>query len=521
VDGYERAAVALRSGDWSQARDLLLDVVRDGEREEALEMLALAAWWIDDAEVSFAARERLFTLRRGSGDDCGAARAAIELAWDATLLGGDAALARGWAARARSLLAGAEPGVEHLWLALRTATLDGAGPQEYAEVRLQARRLGAFDAEMTAVTFQGSALLAEGGVAEGFACLDEGAAAACAGELEHPVAVVFACCQVLAACGRVADFDRASQWCRRIAELCERRNIWSLLNVGRCYYAPVLIARGDYSEAERALMANLAHFRDAAPQLTARARAWLAELRFRQGRFGDARLLLDRAEPYLGCRLTRAAMALADGDAELAAEHASAFLRQSTDAIGVDQATGLELLARAEARRGLTAEARQLLRTLVELAGRLDTVALHASVLVVRASINEAEGDLAGAATLLIDAADLFERGEAPYEAAMTRIELARLLDAADRPRDAGRERDRGRRTLRELRGRGAGGGLLSIRELEVLRLVAAGLSNQQIAFRLVLSPHTVHRHVSNIMRKLNVRSRAAAVAHASFLELL
>jgi ATP/maltotriose-dependent transcriptional regulator MalT len=521
VDGYERARVAFRSGEWSRARDLLLEVVQDAEREEALEMLATAAWWIDDADTSFGARERLFRLRRVSGDDVGAARVAIELAWDATIFGGDEAIARGWAARAHSLLADAAPGVEHVWLSLRTATLDGAGAAEYARVRQQAHRLGAVDAELTAVTLEGSALLDEGNVAEGFACLDEGAAAACAGELEHPVAIVFACCQVLAACGRVADFDRASQWCGRIAELCERRNIWSVLNVGRCYYAPVLIARGEYAEAERALLANLAHFRNVAPQLTARARAWLAQLRFRQGRVADARLLLDRAEPYLGCRLTRAAMALADGDAELAAEHASAFLRQSTDPIGVDHATGLELLARAEARRGRTGSAQQRLDALVDLAGRLDTVPLNASVLVVRAAIREAKGDVAGALTLLTDAADLFERGEAPYEAATTRIELARLLDAVGRPVDAGRERDRGRTRLRELRGRGADGGLLTVRELEVLRLVAGGLSNQQIASRLVLSPHTVHRHISNIMRKLNVSSRAAAVAHAGFLELL
>jgi DNA-binding CsgD family transcriptional regulator len=521
VDGYERAGVAFRSGEWSRARDLLLEVVRDREREEALEMLATAAWWIDDAETSFAARERLFRLRRESGDDVGAARVAIELAWDATLFGGDEAIARGWAARARRLLTGAEPGVEQVWLALRTATLDGAGSAEYANVRLQAHRLGAVDAELTAVTFEGTALLAEGMVAEGFACLDEGAAAACAGELEHPVAIVFTCCQVLAACGRVADFDRASQWCGRIAELCEHRNIWSVLNVGRCYYAPVLIARGKYGEAERALIANIAHFRDVAPQLTARARAWLAELRLRQGRVADARLLLDQAEPYLGCRLTRAAMALADGDAELAAEHAGAFLRQSADPIGVDHAVGLELLARAEARRGRVGEAHRRLDALVDLAGRLDTVPLHASVLVVHAAIREAEGGVAGALTLLIDAADLFERGNSPYEAAMTRIEVARLLDAVGRPVDAGRERDRGSTRLRELRGRGSGGGVLTVRELELLRLVAVGLSNPQIASRLVLSPHTVHRHVSNIMRKLNVSSRAAAVAHASFLDLL
>ena len=56
----------------------------------------------------------------------------------------------------------------------------------------------------------------------------------------------------------------------------------------------------------------------------------------------------------------------------------------------------------------------------------------------------------------------------------------------------------------------------LSTRETEVLKLVAAGLSNREIASSLVLSEHTVHRHVANILRKLTQSTRAAAAAHAT-----
>jgi pimeloyl-ACP methyl ester carboxylesterase/DNA-binding CsgD family transcriptional regulator len=65
------------------------------------------------------------------------------------------------------------------------------------------------------------------------------------------------------------------------------------------------------------------------------------------------------------------------------------------------------------------------------------------------------------------------------------------------------------------------GGSDLSERELEVLRLVAEGLSDGEIAERLVLSPHTVHRHVANIRTKLREPSRAAAVARAARLGLI
>ena len=55
----------------------------------------------------------------------------------------------------------------------------------------------------------------------------------------------------------------------------------------------------------------------------------------------------------------------------------------------------------------------------------------------------------------------------------------------------------------------------LTARELEVLRLLAGGLSNRQLAAQLAISEHTVHRHVTNLYRKLHVSSRSAATAYA------
>ena len=58
-----------------------------------------------------------------------------------------------------------------------------------------------------------------------------------------------------------------------------------------------------------------------------------------------------------------------------------------------------------------------------------------------------------------------------------------------------------------------AAASVLTPRELDVLRLVAQGLSNADIAQRLVLSEHTIHRHLANILRKLGLSARAAAAA--------
>ena len=62
---------------------------------------------------------------------------------------------------------------------------------------------------------------------------------------------------------------------------------------------------------------------------------------------------------------------------------------------------------------------------------------------------------------------------------------------------------------------------MLTPRELEVLRLVARGMSDKEIATNLGLSAHTVHRHLSNILTRLNVPSRAAAVAYAARNDLI
>jgi hypothetical protein len=78
---------------------------------------------------------------------------------------------------------------------------------------------------MTALALRGNALVGDGRVAEGLEMMDEAAAASRAGELEDRVAVTFTCCYLLGACSRVRDYDRASQWCERIAGLCDRLNI--------------------------------------------------------------------------------------------------------------------------------------------------------------------------------------------------------------------------------------------------------------------------------------------------------
>jgi DNA-binding NarL/FixJ family response regulator len=143
-----------------------------------------------------------------------------------------------------------------------------------------------------------------------------------------------------------------------------------------------------------------------------------------------------------------------------------------------------------------------------------------------------AGGDHQRARALLEDAVDCFQRSGAPFETAQARIELATSLVGLRRADAAGREAaaaldsllqlgavteaERARRLLDAPAG---DGGVplpeLTAREREVLCLLAEGLTNRQIAKQIVVSEHTVHRHVTNILRKLDLPSRTAAAAQA------
>jgi DNA-binding NarL/FixJ family response regulator len=135
---------------------------------------------------------------------------------------------------------------------------------------------------------------------------------------------------------------------------------------------------------------------------------------------------------------------------------------------------------------------------------------------------------LESARALLEDAVDTYERCSMPSEAAHARVALAAVLRSLGQDKAAEREERKATQTLERLGATRAvlarstrQSGELSARELEVLGLVAEGLSDREIAQRLVLSPHTIHRHVSNILAKLGESSRTAAVARATRQGLL
>jgi DNA-binding NarL/FixJ family response regulator len=222
-------------------------------------------------------------------------------------------------------------------------------------------------------------------------------------------------------------------------------------------------------------------------------------------------------------------MALDRRDARHAAELVERLLRQLPDGRRLDRVPALELLVAARVARGELESAAEALVPLRAAASVVGTAPVHACADRAEGILAAAHGEHDRARTLLEDAVDRFDAAGAPFEAARTRVELATSLVALGRDDDASREASAALEALlrlgaateaeraQSLAGAGAPGAPaeLTAREREVLALLAEGLTNRQIAERLVLSEHTVHRHVTNILRKLDVPSRTAAAARA------
>jgi DNA-binding NarL/FixJ family response regulator len=501
--------------------------------------LSWAAWWLDDADTVFDARERACRLYRKRGDVASGARMATWLAADHLDFHGAFAVANGWLQRARRWLQTVEPRPDHGWLTFHEGYIasrqgDTARSLERARhVTKLARRFDAPDLEMLGLALEGAVLVACARVPEGMRRLDEATAAALERETDIPMSRAWACCFLVTACETVRDYRRAFEWCDRIAEFVERYRSRYMLGFCRQHYAAVYMWRGQWREAEAQFEAAIDAYSRSRPAYVGGMLAGLAELRRRQGRLDDAQRLLDQVgkASALTCR---SRLALDRGDAEQAMELAERALRQTPAHMTVHRAPALEALIAAAAHRGDVQRASAALTALKKLARVVETTPLRAAVDLAEGTIAAAAGDQERARRRLEDAVDAFERSGAPFEAAQVRLELAKSLTPLGRAAEAAQEMQTSLECLRKLgadvdarlaRGRVCASAdvsrqstpvpEISPREREVLRCLAEGLTNRQIADRLFVSEHTIHRHITSILRKLDLPTRTAAAAHA------
>ena len=499
---------AIDAGDWQTAHELYETIARETNTPEAWAGLAEAAWLRQDARLMIDARLTAYRLHRERGNDVAAARMAIALGNDFLDFRGDAAVANGWFKYARRLLKPLPPSADHARLEVWEARLALIGRQDAAEgTRLaeEALRLARGgqcpDVEVLATAMLGLALVMNAEPDQGLELLDEAAAAALAGDISDPYAAGLTCCYLISACDRIRDYDRAAQWCARLREFSTRQRFAILMTTCRLQYGSVLTSRGEWAEADAELQAAIADLRQARPVVLPAAYARLGELRRRQGRTDEAVALFEQAGSHPLALLGGAWVDIEQGNLTRALERTCAYLRRFPHDALLERAPGNELRVRIATATGKPAVAEQALDELERAAGKYELPLLRAAVLSAKAILAAADGDDARAAELMDDAAVLYDTAGFVHEAATARRELAKAR---------------------------AGGSTappnvpspstapLTQREREVLRLVAKGMSEREVADKLFISHHTAHRHLSNIRLKLNVTTQAAAVAHAA-----
>jgi DNA-binding CsgD family transcriptional regulator/tetratricopeptide (TPR) repeat protein len=527
MSDLEAGHAALLRASWREARDRFTAAVALHESPAALDGLGDAARALLDAEGALSAHERGYAVARAAGDDRAAARLAIALVLDCTVFRGPAE-ASGWLERAASLLEGSPPCEERGMLtymrgmlALRAGHDPEAAAAFAAEGVAMAREVGAVDGEMACLALEGLARVTAGAVAEGMRRLDEATTAAVAGEVADARLVQIICCHLIDACMRARDFDRATEWCRRVEEIATRFDDVEMFGACRISYGEVLIWRGAWPEAEHTLAAAC---RDVAraPRRVLDGVVRLAELRRRQGRADDATALLAEADEHPLGILVRGALALDAGDAAGACEAAQRFLRRVGAGDRLERVAALELLVRAGVAAGELGAAEAAAAELEATAAVVGTAPLRASALLARGRLSLADRDAACAA--LEDAADLLRAAGVRFEAAQARAELADALEAGGRPEAARRAADQARAELAAL---GLAGdappppareeSAITPREREVLALLAQGRANEEIAAALVVSVRTVESHVANLYAKIGISGRSARAAATAF----
>ena len=524
---------ALACGDWTNARTQFEAALGLKETAPALEGLSEALFWLEEIGPSLEYRARAYALYCEQGDFCRAVRAALWSVWSYVGSYGNLAVGNGWLRRAERLLGDVGDCAEQGWYELFRSkiALDAASSAQHARRAWEvARRYSDRDLELWALSQEGRALVTIGRVDEGMTLLDEAVAAATAGEARNLRVVGDTCCNMLSACDRASDFDRATQWCEVVDEFTRRHRGVPIFHYCRVVYSGVLMATGRWQEAEQELRTGLQAVEKQHPAQKVYSLNRLALLCVRQGRLEEAAQLLVGLETQAGAAEAMASLHLHCGRATLANALLEKRLLSHTDDLVA--APLLPLLVDTKLLLGDLAAARTSAVSLLEIGERTARSLVQAQASFALGRVDFACGE--PSLKHLENACTAFENLSMPFDGALARLEWARAL-ASDN-RDVGLEYARLALSVFErlgarlhsdhaaalLRDLGAGSrpgprvsGELTRREHEVLRLVSHGLSNLEISKRLFISPKTVEHHVSRILSKLALRNRAEAIGWA------
>jgi DNA-binding CsgD family transcriptional regulator len=537
ADHLARGEEALRSGRWAEARDVFEGSLADSASPEAMDGLGRALWWMGETGEALATRGQAYSAYRKVGRVGEAARVAIWLGLEHAASPGHEAVAGGWLSRAERLLDGSSS-PESGWLSLARAGLetDPVRMADYADEALSAARVfGDAELEIRALAKSGLAMVRSGRVDEGMVRLDEAMAAASAGETERPETFAETCCDMVAACEAALDGRRLEQWGRVAEQFMEVRPYAPLVAFCGSCCAGVFAARGDLVSAEQWLIWTIEKLESGGHEARCvDPRARLAELRISQGRLEEAERLLFGIESRPESIRPVVALHVERGELAPAASVLHRRLRRmGSESVGA--VPFLAMLVTVQIARGDLDGATTSAHSIERLAKRAGDDRTLAESDLAAGRVLLAQGNSTESVEALTSAVERFDRLKMRLDAGRARLDLGEALAAAGetelavnevRAASAGfekvgavRQADRADALLRSLGERGRVGpkgvGRLTRRELEVLELLSEGLTNAEIAQRLFISTKTAGNHVSNILTKLNLRSRTEAAALA------
>lgn len=532
LDTLEQGRAAYRRRAWNEAYGALslADQARPLDHDD-LELLGTCAYLTGRDQDFQRVLERAHHLNLSAGNQARAARAAFWLALTA-LLRSDKGIATGWLSRAGRLIESRDC-VEQGYLLLplaeqHLAERNGAAAHAAASrAAAVGQRFGDADLVACARHLQGRALLDKGTVKAGLALLDEAMLAAMTGELS-PIFTGLIYCSVIDACQKVCALSRAREWTAALSKWCEQQPDM-LAFTGTClvHRAEILEFEGAWpdalSEATRACERRAPTDR----RPPAAAFYLQGEILRLQGNISAAEEAYHNAsrwgcEPQPGLAL----LLMAQGRWDVACATIRRVVTATTDPF--ERAKLLPAYIEIMLSGSAVKEASSACAELEELAENIDTDVLHALAAHARGAVELADGDARTAIAPLRRAFQMWQQLGVPYAAARVRVLLGGVCLSLGDAETAGLEFGAARAVFQQL---GAVPDLvrldaideqtrshrplLTSRELQVLRLIAAGKTNKSIACELSLSERTIDRHVSNILTKLGVPSRAAATAYA------
>lgn len=549
-----RGTAAMEAGQWAEARDAFRELLAATRSPAALAGLSDALFFLGEIGESVRCRERAYAASRRAGNVAEAVDSAVWLCLVYGMSLGNQAAAKGWLARAESMAA-PDDGLSLAWVDFCAALLatDARRCRTLIERALAtSQEMGDPDLAVCALAERGVVLVKDGDVQAGLRCVDEAMASALGGDGTSSYTVVMAGCSMLTVCDLLGDLGRAAQWTQAAGDWMKVYGCPYLYAQCRLVHGRVLLLTGHWAEAEDELGRAAESTKGVFPGMYHRAITSLADLRVRQGRFDEARAVIEGIGAPVESSLVAAALALVSHEPLTAVALAERWLRSEQDGSGslvpplhaggqrssLETAAALSLLVEARLAAGDLDGAQRVAVSLGECAGGPGGAALLSAYAVLAGGrIAAAQGVAEAAAACFEDALTLFGRLDLSLEAGRARLELARVL-AADQPVLAVSEARAALTALDRLgathdadvaaallRSWGAGGrsvprgtGVLTRREQEILGLLVRGYSNQEIAGHLFISRKTAAHHVSSLLDKLGLRNRAEAAAYGARL---